>query len=58
MTMFLKSSVLSNDQKMLLRSALFCLQKQYYIKHGELPDTTRDLIDEVATTLHLKHENH
>jgi len=50
--------MLSNDQKMLLRSALFCLQKQYYNKHGELPDTTRDLIDEVATTLHLKHENH
>jgi hypothetical protein len=58
MTMFLKSPLLTNDQKLLLRDALFSLQKEYHTKYGELPETTRDLIDEVATTLHLKHENH
>ena len=56
--MFLKSPLLNNEQKTLLRDALFCLQKQYHTRYGELPDDTRDLIDEVATTLHLKHEDH
>jgi hypothetical protein len=58
MTMFLKSPLLNNDQKTLLRDALFSLQKEYHAKYGELPDNTRNLIDEVATTLHLKHEDH
>ena len=52
MTMFLKSPLLNNEQKTLLRDALFSLQKEYHTKYGELPDDTRDLIDEVATTLH------
>lgn len=58
MTMFLKSPLLNNDQKTLLRDALFSLQKEYHTKYGKLPDNTRDLIDEVATALHLKHECH
>ena len=58
MTMFLKSPLLNNEQKTLIRDALFCLQKQYHTRYGELPDDTRDLIDKVGTTLHLKHEDH
>lgn len=58
MTMFLKSQVLNEEQKVLLKHALFSLQKEYYHKNGEVPPRTRKLIDEVATALHLRHEDH
>jgi hypothetical protein len=58
MTMFLKSQVLNEEQKVLLKHALFSLQKEYYQKNGEVPPRTRKLIDEIATTLHLRHEDH
>lgn len=55
--MFLKSQVLNEEQKVLLKHALFSLQKEYYHKNGEVPPRTRKLIDEVATALHLRHED-
>ena len=56
--MFLKSQTLSEEQKMLLRHALFSLQKEYHQKHGEVPVQKRKLIDEIASILHLRHEDH
>lgn len=58
MTMFLKSATLNKEQKVLLRHALFLYQKEYYRKIGTLPEHKRELIDEVATALHLRDENH
>lgn len=56
MTMFLKSATLTPEQKVLLRHALFSLQKDYYRQYGELPIQKRKLIDEIASTLHLRDE--
>lgn len=56
--MFLKSATLNKEQKVLLRHALFLYQKEYYRKIGTLPEHKRELIDEVATALHLRDENH
>jgi hypothetical protein len=58
MTMFLKSQMLTEEQKILLRHALFSLQKEYYHKLGEVPVEKRNLINEIATSLHLRHEDH
>ena len=58
MTMFLKTATLNSEQKVLLRHALFLLQKDYYNKIGHLPDHKRNLIDEIATSLHLRDEHH
>ena len=58
MTMFLKTQQLTEEQKVLLKHALFSLQKEYYQKYGEVPTSKRKLIDEIATTLHLRHEDH
>lgn len=56
--MFLKSQQLTEEQKVLLKHALFSLQKEYHTKYGEVPLNKRKLIDEIATTLHLRHEDH
>jgi len=57
--MFLmRSAVLTKEQKELLKYALFLLQKDYYAKCGELPTNKRKLIDEIATALQLRSENH
>lgn len=56
--MFLKSQVLNEEQKVLLKHALFSLQKEYHTKYGEVPLSKRKLIDEIATALHLRHEDH
>ena len=58
MTMFLKSQMLTEEQQILLRHALFSLQKEYYHKLGEVPVEKRNLINEIATSLHLRHEDH
>jgi len=56
--MFLKTQQLTEEQKVLLKHALFSLQKEYHHKYGEIPLSKRKLIDEIATALHLRHEDH
>jgi len=48
---------LQQKHKQTLTKALFLLQKECYNKLGQLPDEQRELIDEIASALHLKHEN-
>lgn len=54
----IKSAILTKEQKDLVKHALFLLQKDYYQKCGELPDKKRKLIDEIATTLHLRSDDY
>ena len=55
-TMYPKSAILTPEQKKLVRHALFSLQKEYYTKLGEIPPDKLILLDEIATTLHLRDE--
>ena len=51
----LKSQLLGRPEKDLLRKALFLYQKNLYEKVGDLPETQRDLISEIADKLNLKY---
>ncbi len=51
----LKSQLLGRQEKDLLRKALFLYQKNLYEKVGDLPETQRDLISEIADKLNLKY---
>ena len=49
--------MMQQKHKQTLTKALFLLQKEWYNKLGKLPDEQRELIDEIASALHLKHED-
>jgi|TARA_B100002052_G_scaffold40781_1_gene33018 hypothetical protein len=51
----LKSQLLGRPEKDLLRKALFLYQKNLYEKVGDLPESQRDLISEIADKLNLKY---
>ncbi|UNH61157.1 hypothetical protein SSZBM1_40 [Synechococcus phage S-SZBM1] len=50
----IRSAILTKEQKEVIKHALFLLQKDYYLKCGELPPSKRKLIDEIATALNLR----
>jgi len=52
--MFLKDPVLEADERVMLRQALFYLQKHMYTKHGYMPEQQLKTISSIATKLHLR----
>jgi hypothetical protein len=56
--MFPRSAVLTKEQKVVVRHALFQLQKEYHSKLGEIPPKEKALINEIITNLHLRDEGY
>ena len=57
MSMEVECLTLREEHKEVLTKALFYFQKECYNKLGSLPPEQRELIDEIATALQLKHED-
>ena len=52
--MFLKDPVLEAAERVMLRQALFYLQKHMYDRHGYVPEQQLKTISSIATKLHLR----
>tara|TARA_R100001510_G_C7486840_1_gene96376 strand:- start:82 stop:297 length:216 start_codon:yes stop_codon:yes gene_type:complete len=50
----IKTGILDKRQKEVIRKALFLYQKDSYIRNGDLPESQRDIISEIADKLHLR----
>ena len=48
------SALLNNQEKHLLKKALFTYAKKAYLSDGDLPKTDHDLIFRIAEKLHLR----
>lgn len=52
--MFCKDQVLEADERVMLRQALFYLQKHMYDRHGHMTAQQLQTISSIATKLHLR----
>ena len=52
--MFAKDQILDAEERVMLRQALFCLQKRLYERQGSLTGHQIHLVDNIATKLHLR----
>ena len=51
--MFNKSAILSQQEKSILKHALFLYQKNAYEKHGHMTPVQNDTLKHIVDTLHL-----